>query len=204
MPGYISKALIKLQHIPPKRPQHLPHKHTPIQYGQKVQLAQDDNSAPLTPKQIKQIQKMLGLILYYSRAVDSTLSATLSTIATEQSEGAEATEKATKQMLDYCHTHPNATLRFLASDMILTLHSDTSYLLEEKAQGRAAGHFYLSNKDDEEFNNGAILTLSTIIRHMVASASEAKLVALLYNAREAVLLCVTLEEMGHKQPATTI
>eukprot|EP00957_Ditylum_brightwellii_P104070 7928480-Ditylum_brightwellii.AAC.1 len=60
-------------------------------------------------------------------------------------------------MLDYCHTHPNATLQFLASNMILTLHSDALYLSEKKARSRAAGYFYLSNKDDEEFNNGAIL-----------------------------------------------
>eukprot|EP00957_Ditylum_brightwellii_P101211 7713087-Ditylum_brightwellii.AAC.1 len=75
-------------------------------------------------------------------------------------------EKATKQMLDYCHTHPNAALRFLASDMILILHSDTSYLSEKKARSRAAGHFNLSNRDDKEFNNGTILMLSTIIRHV--------------------------------------
>eukprot|EP00957_Ditylum_brightwellii_P139697 10646431-Ditylum_brightwellii.AAC.1 len=85
-------------------------------------------------------------------------------------------------MIDYCHTHQNATLRFLASDMILTLNSDASYLSEKKARSRAAGHFYLSNKDDEEFNNGAIITLSTIIRHVIASASEAKLATLFYNA----------------------
>eukprot|EP00957_Ditylum_brightwellii_P170046 12943353-Ditylum_brightwellii.AAC.1 len=88
--------------------------------------------------------------------------------------------------------------------MILTLQLDASYLSEKKARSRAAGHFYLSNKDDKAFNNGAILTLSTIIRHVVASASEAKLAALFYNARKAVPLRVTLEEMGHKQPATTI
>eukprot|EP00957_Ditylum_brightwellii_P023239 1753934-Ditylum_brightwellii.AAC.1 len=39
---------------------------------------------------------------------------------------------------------------------------------------------------------------------MVASASEAELAALFYNAREAVPLCVMLEEMGHKQSATII
>eukprot|EP00957_Ditylum_brightwellii_P060964 4628141-Ditylum_brightwellii.AAC.1 len=61
--------------------------------------------------------------------------------------------------------------------MILTLHSDASYLSEKKACSRAAGHFYLRNKDDKEFNNGAVLTLSTIIRHVVASASEAELAA---------------------------
>eukprot|EP00957_Ditylum_brightwellii_P097873 7454062-Ditylum_brightwellii.AAC.1 len=75
-------------------------------------------------------------------------------------------ERATKQMLTYCHTHRNDTLRFLASDIILTLNLDASYLSEKKACSCTAGHFYLSNKDDKEFNNGAILTLSTIIRHV--------------------------------------
>eukprot|EP00957_Ditylum_brightwellii_P180452 13745850-Ditylum_brightwellii.AAC.1 len=91
-------------------------------------------------------------------------------------------------MFDYCHTYPNATLRFLASGMVLTLHSDALYLSEKKERSRAAEHFYLSNKDDKEFNNSAILTLSTIIRHVVASTSEAELAALFYNAREAVPL----------------
>eukprot|EP00957_Ditylum_brightwellii_P195361 14884607-Ditylum_brightwellii.AAC.1 len=151
-------------------------------------IRDSNRSKSLTPQQIKHVQKAVGLIIYYARAVDSTLSATLSSIASEQSKGMEKTEKATKQMLDYCHTHLNATLRFLANDMILTLHSDASYLSKKKAPSRAAGHFYLSNKNDKEFNNDAILTLSTIIRHVVASASEAELAALFYNAREAVPL----------------
>eukprot|EP00957_Ditylum_brightwellii_P047572 3613431-Ditylum_brightwellii.AAC.1 len=61
--------------------------------------------------------------------------------------------------------------------MILIVHSDASYLSASKARSRAAGHFYLANKDNEDLNNGAILTLSTIIRHAVASASEAELAA---------------------------
>eukprot|EP00957_Ditylum_brightwellii_P007908 598746-Ditylum_brightwellii.AAC.1 len=69
--------------------------------------------------------------------------------------------------------------------MILIVHSDASYLSALKARSRATGHLYLANKDNEYFNNGAILTLSTIIRHVVASASEAELAALFYNVREA-------------------
>eukprot|EP00957_Ditylum_brightwellii_P151696 11552278-Ditylum_brightwellii.AAC.1 len=69
--------------------------------------------------------------------------------------------------------------------MMLVVHSDASYLSERNACSRAAGHFYLANKNNEDFNNGAILTLSTIICHVVASALEAELTALFYNAREA-------------------
>eukprot|EP00957_Ditylum_brightwellii_P119918 9150889-Ditylum_brightwellii.AAC.1 len=88
--------------------------------------------------------------------------------------------------------------------MILIVHSDASYLSASKARSHAAGHFYLANKDNEDLDNGAILKLSTIIRHVVASASEAELAELFYNAREAIPLHVTLEEMGHPQPATPL
>ena len=36
----------------------------------------------------------------------------------------------------------------------------------------------------------------------MSSATEAKLTALYINAQEAVYIRITLEEMGHKQPAT--
>eukprot|EP00957_Ditylum_brightwellii_P062105 4713362-Ditylum_brightwellii.AAC.1 len=72
--------------------------------------------------------------------------------------------------------------------MILVVHSDASYLSERHAHSRAAGHFNLANKTNKDLNNGAILTLSTIIRHVVASASEVELAALFYNAWEAVPL----------------
>eukprot|EP00957_Ditylum_brightwellii_P052911 4011822-Ditylum_brightwellii.AAC.1 len=106
----------------------------------------------------------------------------------EQATGMEETEQACRQMLDYCCTNPNATLRFLASGMILTLNSNVLYLSEKKAHSSAAGNFYLNKKDDKEYNNGAILTLSTIIKHVVASALEMKMAALFYNAREVVPL----------------
>eukprot|EP00957_Ditylum_brightwellii_P159893 12170741-Ditylum_brightwellii.AAC.1 len=107
---------------------------------------------------------------------------------------------ACHQLLDYVTTHPNATIQYLASNMILVVHSDASYLSERNARSRAAGHFYLANKTNEDLNNGVILTLSSIICHVVASASKAKLAALFYNAQEAVPLRITLEEMGHPQP----
>eukprot|EP00957_Ditylum_brightwellii_P181863 13854655-Ditylum_brightwellii.AAC.1 len=109
-------------------------------------------------------------------------------------------EEVCHQLLDYVATHPNAAVRFVASDMILAVHSDMSYLSESKARSRAAGLFYLAKQNKEDYNNRAVLTLSTIIRHVVASASEAKLAALFYNAREAVPLRITLEKMGHPQP----
>jgi hypothetical protein len=39
---------------------------------------------------------------------------------------------------------------------------------------------------------------------VLSSATKAKLGALFYNAKDAYMLCTTLNEMGHLQPATPI
>ena len=51
--------------------------------------------------------------------------------------------------------------------MILAMHSGGSYLSEPESKIRAAGHFYLSKLNKETFNNGAILTLAKIIKHVM-------------------------------------
>lgn len=47
MLGYVKKELPKFQHPVPSKPQHSPHKHTPIKYGAKVQRVIKDESPPL-------------------------------------------------------------------------------------------------------------------------------------------------------------
>lgn len=208
MPDYIPKALTRFQHDKPSQPQHAPYKSAPIQYGEKVQLAQSDKSSPehsptLSADKIKHIQQIVGTLLYYSRAVDPTLAAALSTIASQQSHGTQAVMDACHQLLDYVATHPNATIRYCASDMILALDTDGSYLSEPGAKSRAAAYFYLTKKDNPEFHNGSVLILSAIIKHIMASASETELAALFYGCKEAIPLRNTLEEMGHPQPGPT-
>ena len=203
MPGYIGEALTKYQHPKPTVPQHSPYKATTIHYGAKIQRVEEDNSPPLTTDQIKRVQKIVGTLLYYGRAVDSTLLTALSAIAARQSNGTQAIAEACHQLLDYVATHPNAGIRYHVCDMILAIHTNASYLSELGGKSRAAGHFYLTNQNDEDFNNGAILTLSSIIKHVMSSASEAELAALYYGCKQAAPIRVTLEEMGHPQPAPT-
>ena len=75
---------------------------------------------------------------------------------------------------------------------------------EPGTKSRAGGHFYLKNKTDRESNNGAVLTLSKIIKHVMSSASEAETVALFLNCKAAIPLRIALEEMGHPQPRTPV
>ena len=204
MPGYIPKSLHKYQHPTPKRPQHAPAKFTPIKYGATVQNPDVDTSPHISKERIRHIQDVVDTLLYYDRAVDPTLLATLSRIASRQSSATEDVAASAKILLDYVATHPNVGVRYFASDMVLNLHSDASNLSETKAKSRAGGHFWLGNKNDKHFNNGALVTLSSVIKHVMSSASEAELAALFYNCKTAIPLRITLEEMGHKQPKTPV
>ena len=204
MPKYIPKALQKFQHPTPTSPQHQPYKHVPIHYGARVQRVDVDTSEPLSKDNIKRVQDIVGTLLYYGRAVDPTLLTALSSIAARQSKGTVAVAEACQQLLDYVATHPNAGIRYKACDMILAVHTDASYLSEQGGKSRASAHFYLTNDGDEDFNNGAILNLASIIKHVMSSASEAELAALYYGCKLAVPLRTTLEEMGHPQTKRTM
>ena len=72
--------------------------------------------------------------------------------------------KKVKHFLDYAASHPDTIITHRASDMVLAAHSDASYLSESKARSRAGGHFFMSNDDAIPSNNGAILTVSQIIK----------------------------------------
>ena len=207
MPGYIQAALHKYQHPTPTRAQHAPHTWSKPNYGAKQQLTSpEDTSEPLTSAAIKRVQQITGTLLYYARAVDSTLLVALGTIAAQQAKGTAMTTTAINQVLDYCHTHPDATIRYRASDMILKMHSDASYLSEAKARSRAGGHFHLGDKANtqHERRNGPLLTKSTIMRNVMSSAAEAECGALFDNTKEGVPLRNTLHEMGHPQPPTPV
>jgi hypothetical protein len=63
---------------------------------------------------------------YYARAVDLTTLVALSSIAAEQAKFFLLTEEQVTQLLDYLHTHKDATILYVASAMILNVHSDAS------------------------------------------------------------------------------
>jgi hypothetical protein len=74
MPGYIKKLLLKYKHCMPTKPQHCPYAPAPKQYGAKAQAPLlVDISPKLSPEEIKEIQRVIGSILYYARAVEITI-----------------------------------------------------------------------------------------------------------------------------------
>jgi hypothetical protein len=174
-----------------------------------------DNTPVLNAAETTHVQEVLGTFLYYARAVDNTMLAAIGSIATQQANATKATMKAITKLLNYCSTHPSATVRFHASGTCLKIESDASYLSETKARSRAAGYHYLSdhpddpNKppqpDDPPFTpNGPINVISNIMREVLSSASEAELAALFHNGKEGASERITLEELRHPQPPTPL
>jgi hypothetical protein len=60
-----------------------------------------------------------------------------------------------KWLLDYTVTQPSTILMYKKSDMILPVHSDTSYLSKASARSQVGGHFFCSKDSKNSRNNGA-------------------------------------------------
>jgi hypothetical protein len=205
MPGYVSNVLSKFQHDAPKHPQHTPSRYVTPVYGAKTQYATKDETPPLMATQFLTIQKVTGSVLYCARAVDPTVSMPLNDIATEQTKATGKAQAATNQMLDYLVTHPDATIRYHASGMILHIHSDASYLSVSNARSRLRGLFFLGNKPpDQDKLNGSILIVSSVIKNVVDSTAEAEVGVCFHNAQSGAPLRVALTELGHIQPPTPL
>ncbi len=62
----------------------------------------------------------------------------------------------------------------------------------------------MASTEEIPINNGAVLNILQIIKAVMSSAAEAKLSMLFINAKMAVSIRRTLEEMGHSQSLTPI
>lgn len=81
----------------------------------------------------------------------------LSAIESEQVKPTQQTLKKTTFFLDYVDLHSDAILTFKPSNMIVQVHSDTSYLSEPKARSHAGRYFFMSDDSEQSPNNGTVL-----------------------------------------------
>ena len=106
--------------------------------------------------------------------------------------------------MDYIVRQEGAVITFNASDMKLAAHSNAIYLSKPKVRRKSGGHLFLSRNYRIPKDNGAVLNIAHIIKHVMPLATEAELAALYIMAREAVYLRIILEKMGHQQPPTPL
>jgi hypothetical protein len=210
MPGYVERALQRFQHPPNAKPEHSPHAWVKPNYGAKTQYAAAPGTTPaINITDTKHLQKVLGTLLYYARAVDSTMLTAIGELATQQSTGTKHTMEALTQLLNYAATNPEATVRYTASDMLLAVEK-RRFLLIRLESSLPRRQVLLLNQPTQEqhrllYNaNGAVHVLCQIMCKVLSSAAEAELGALFHNGKEACPLRIALSDMGHPQPATPI
>ena len=100
--GYVLRGLQRFAQLldlntkgKPKRLQHAPSKHTAPKYGAKVQYAKEpDTSEPLSKERIKLLMEIIGVFLFYARAIDNTMLVALGTLGSAQSKGTDNTMQA--------------------------------------------------------------------------------------------------------------
>ena len=119
---------------------------------------------------------------------------TFGSISAQHSKGTEKTYADTLWLLNYAATHPNTKIHYKASNMILYIHSDASYLSEPRACNRVGGHYLLGDERPDMTTpptnrprlNGPIHSISQIMSNVMGSASEADIGAAYINGQEAV------------------
>ena len=200
MPGYVEHALNQFNHKTTKNT-HSPEHYTPITYGgSKTQLTKQDTSPLLTPAEVKHVQEVVGTFLWYARCIDGTMLGAINRIGSRQANATTEVRDAVHDFLNYAATWPNAKIRYKASDMILRVDGDASYLTEQHGRSRGAGHFILGTTDPA-FSNHPIENMSAIIPTVVSSASEAEYATCFMVGQLAYGMRQTLQDLGHPQPA---
>ena len=113
MPGYINNLVIKFKHPCPHKPQFSPYKCLPISYGAKTQLTPESDTSELLDDSCKhRIQKIVGSLLYYARAVDNKLLIALSAVTARQAQATVAMEQAVHLLLEYDASYPNDDIAY--------------------------------------------------------------------------------------------
>jgi hypothetical protein len=69
----------------------------------------------------------------------------LGSITSTQANATKKTFAEVLWLLNYAASNPDAKIMYTASNMVLHIHSNNSYLSEPKARSRAGGHFFLSD-----------------------------------------------------------
>ena len=131
----LRKLWFRFKHERPKKSQDQPHQHTiPTDSAKNQYAKKEDDTDELDKNGNQHVQQVVGTFLFYGRVVDGTMLISLSSIASDQAAPIEATMKKMKLFLDYAASHQDAVLTYRASDIVLALHSDASYLVSQKQE----------------------------------------------------------------------
>ena len=163
-----------------------------------------DDSPPLPASEVKTIQEIVGCLLYYARAVDSTMLPAVNAIGSSQAHPTRRVMDDVFRLLGYAASYPKNELVFTASGMILHIQSDASHLSRPGSRGVAGGVHHLGNLNEPTMINGPILVISSLIDVVTASASESEYAACYINGQKGEYHRTALQFLGYPQPPPTL
>ena len=132
MKKYIQQLLLRFHHQTPSKPCHAPHVHQVTTYGTKVQHEPAPDQTPtLNSEQIKWMQAIVRVLLYYARAVDNKLLVSLGTIAAQTHTPTKFTANEIYHLMDYVAPYPNDRITLRKIEIQLAAHSDACFLNEK-------------------------------------------------------------------------
>ena len=101
MPGYVEAILNRFHHPRPIKPELAPHRYASRSFSAANYQSPipDNNTARLDSSGVLRVQRVLGCILYYARAIDGPLLPTLTDIGSDQAKATKETLDATKNSL---------------------------------------------------------------------------------------------------------
>ena len=106
-----------------------------------------------------------------------------------------------ERLLQYLSTHQNNGIRYYASEMLLQIMSDASYLSRPKARSVCGFDSYLGSPNAI---NGPISCGSWMINCVCASVAEAELAGGFQAAQTATKHRAILSDLGYPQPPTML
>ena len=169
---------------------------------------QKDLCQPLDVTGTITVNELIGVLLYYAYINISTIHITMGTNGSQQAKTTKNTAVTYLRILQYIAVHPNLTVRFDASDVILHIHSAISY--PSYTFGRSPVRWYISlpscpqnscSKSSSPNHllpiNRVVLILSVIMMNILPLVEEAILGALFLTAKDTTLFCKTISNLSH-------
>eukprot|EP00536_Pseudo-nitzschia_multiseries_P009460 jgi/Psemu1/23259/gm1.23259_g len=113
-------------------------RHLTPKYGQRVQYAPVENQTMFGMlAEGKFVQKVVRKFLLYAQAINNAMLHALNDITSAKD--TQATHEATMYFLNYAANHPNGSIAYMASQLVLQVDSNAAYLVSYRARSRARG-----------------------------------------------------------------
>ena len=128
---------------------------------------------------------MIGSFLYYARSLDSTMLPALNEILSSQAKITQYIKKECQQIIDYSTTYLDVYIYYHASNIVLLVDSDATYLVMPNAKSWIDRYFQLNNDLNRITYpniNGTILIEYKTLKHIVSSAVKVETVGIFHNA----------------------